>query len=391
MAEIVERERTLRVARAMDVIVAGGGIAGVAAALASARTGARTLLLEKEGALGGLATLGLVIMYLPLCDGYGHQVIGGVSEELLRKSVALGNLPMHEPWRHVPACWNGEGTPEERAKTRYRVDFDAAPMMLTLEQLLLDAGVELWYDTRLCAAVTHDGSVSHVIVENKSGRLALAAKAFVDASGDADLCYLAGEDTISSAENRRSGWHFTVSDAGDVRLHALTDPLYAPCPEGSRFYAGDNGADVSAYLQDMRKMICAHDAGGAIPFLIPTIPLFRMTRRLSGRETLTTDDLGQWREDAVAMTGDWRAPAPVYTIGLAHLQGRHTNLFAAGRCISSSGDTWDVTRVIPTCGATGQAAGTAAAMLARDGKLGLNALQGKLRADGMILDPALTR
>ena len=67
-----------------DVIVAGGGIAGVAAALASARAGAKTLLLEKESALGGLATLGLIVIYLPLCDGRGTKMSGSIAEELLR-------------------------------------------------------------------------------------------------------------------------------------------------------------------------------------------------------------------------------------------------------------------------------------------------------------------
>ena len=91
MAVLLEPGREVHIAATVDVAVAGGGIAGVAAALAAARTGAQTLLLEKECALGGLATLGLIVMYLPLCDGYGHQVIGGIGEELLRKSVEGGS------------------------------------------------------------------------------------------------------------------------------------------------------------------------------------------------------------------------------------------------------------------------------------------------------------
>ena len=128
----------------------------------------------------------------------------------------------------------------------------------------------------------------------------------------------------------------------------------------------------------------------AVPFLIPTIPLFRMTRRLIGQKTLTADDLGKWCEDAVALTGDWRRPAPVYAIGLAHLQGaKRENLFAAGRCISSEGDAWDVTRVIPTCAATGEAAGAAAAMYAQTGTVDVPVLQNSLKEAGAILDPSL--
>lgn len=391
----IDESRKIDVVRNVDVLVAGGGIAGVAAALAAARKGARTLLLEKECALGGLATIGLVIMYLPLCDGYGHQVIGGISEELLRASVKYGNLSLHEPWKAVPSCWDGEATVQERAKKRFRVDYDAAPMILVLEELLNEAGVEIWYDTRLCSTASSADRLTHAIVENKSGRLAIAARAFVDATGDADLCYLAGEETESSAENRRSGWYFSAKDDESPKLHPITDPLYAPCPPGSRFYAGDSGSEVSAYVQAMHGMILDHaktQPEGTLPFLIPTIPLFRMTRRLVGADTLTDEQLGLWREDTVAMTGDWRKPAPVYAIGLSHLQGvKNENLFAAGRCISSTGDAWDVTRVIPTCGATGQAAGAAAAMMALKGRLELGALQKQLKQDGMILDRGLTR
>lgn len=389
MPRIEEAARTLNVARSVDVLVAGGGIAGVAAALASARNGAQTLLLEKECALGGLATLGMIIRYLPLCDGYGHQVIGGIGEELMRESQRYGVLKMHGPWYGLPEVWTGEGSVEARAKKRFEADYDAGPMIMTLEKLLQEAGVEIWYDTRLCSASS--GGLTHVIVENKSGRLALEARAFVDATGDADLCFLAGESTESSDQNRRSGWYFSVRDDENPVLHPLTDPLYQPCLPGSRFYAGDRGSDVSAYVQDMHDMILENaQKQNAVPFLIPTIPLLRMTRRLLGRETLTEANLGQWRTDAVALTGDWRKPAPVYAIGLAHLQGvKSANLFAAGRCISSAGDAWDVTRVIPTCAATGEAAGLAAAMWAQTGAVDVPALQNRLKAAGAILDPSL--
>lgn len=389
MPRIEEAARTLNVARSVDVLVAGGGIAGVAAALASARNGAQTLLLEKECALGGLATLGMIIRYLPLCDGYGHQVIGGIGEELMRESQRYGVLKMHGPWYGLPEVWTGEGSVEARAKKRFEADYDAGPMIMTLEKLLQEAGVEIWYDTRLCSASS--GGLTHVIVENKSGRLALEARAFVDATGDADLCFLAGEATESSDQNRRSGWYFSVRDDENPVLHTLTDPLYQPCLPGSRFYAGDRGSDVSAYVQDMHDMILENaQKQNAVPFLIPTIPLLRMTRRLLGRETLTEANLGQWRTDAVALTGDWRKPAPVYAIGLAHLQGvKSANLFAAGRCISSAGDAWDVTRVIPTCAATGEAAGLAAAMWAQTGTVDVPALQNRLKAAGAILDPSL--
>ena len=78
-----------------DVIVVGGGVAGVSAALAAKRNGCKTLLVEKSVMLGGLATLGLIAIYLPLCDGRGRKVIGGIAEELLQLAIKYGydNLP----------------------------------------------------------------------------------------------------------------------------------------------------------------------------------------------------------------------------------------------------------------------------------------------------------
>ena len=80
---IREPQRQIPVSGNYDVAVVGGGVAGIAAALSSARAGAKTVLLERQFALGGLATLGLVTIYLPLCDGCGHQVSFGIAEELL--------------------------------------------------------------------------------------------------------------------------------------------------------------------------------------------------------------------------------------------------------------------------------------------------------------------
>jgi len=92
-----------------------------------------------------------------------------------------------------------------------------------------------------------------------------------------------------------------------------------------------------------------------------------MTRRLAGRRVLRESDKRRWFENTLGMTGDWRYPGPIYCLPMEILAAVHTsNLITAGRCISSAGRAWDVTRAIPTCAVTGQAAGTAAAFLALD-------------------------
>ena len=79
-----------KIREAYDVIVVGGGIAGISAAVAAGRLGSRVLLIEKGILLGGLATVGLISWYEPLCDGEGTQLIGGIGEELIRLSTSVG-------------------------------------------------------------------------------------------------------------------------------------------------------------------------------------------------------------------------------------------------------------------------------------------------------------
>ena len=99
MVHILESAREIPVIGEYEAVVAGGGIAGIPAAAAAARNGARVLLIEREYALGGMATLGLVTIFLPLCDGRGNQLVAGLGEELLRLSILHGaELPPPEVW-----------------------------------------------------------------------------------------------------------------------------------------------------------------------------------------------------------------------------------------------------------------------------------------------------
>jgi hypothetical protein len=130
------------------------------------------------------------------------------------------------------------------------------------------------------------------------------------------------------------------------------------------------------------------------PVVIPSIPEFRMTRRLSGVLELDEKDDKRWFEDAVGMTGDWRKAGPVLCLPYRCLIGRRTsNLITAGRCISVTTAAWDITRAIPTCAATGEAAGTAAAMAVRQrqalAELDVRRLQRRLRARGVIVNRTL--
>ena len=161
-----------------EVAVAGGGIAGVAAAVQAARCGKKTVLIEKSVYCGGLATGGLIYIYLPLCDGNGRQVTFGIAEELLRRSMKYGP-------GDVPSAWRLGKEAGER--NRFRNVFSPAAYIIALDEFLEENGVEVWFDTVVCGVRCEGEKLEAVTVCNKSGIGEICAERFIDATGDAEL------------------------------------------------------------------------------------------------------------------------------------------------------------------------------------------------------------
>lgn len=407
---VVEPARELPVTGAYDVAVVGGGMAGVAAAISAARNGVSVCLLERTCSLGGLATIGNVTVWLVLCDGMGRQVTAGLAEELLKLSVA--DLKRDNPnagFVGIPPRWktDGPGEGEGERNTRYLTRFNPFSYMLALEEAVVRAGVEIMYDTRLCNVITADQRVRYLIVENKSGRSAIECRTVVDASGDADVCYLAGEQTESLATNVLAGWFYYLTDDG-LNLVKMTNKFspYATT-EGAEgpFFRGDDAKDVTAQVLGSREMMRKRMAEirerhpDQEPQLIgpPSIPCLRMTRRLVGAMSLGERHRHQWFEDAVGLIGDWRRRGPVYAIPWRTLRAVRTlNLTAVGRCMSSDTTAWDATRGISACVLTGEAAGTASAIAVKKyggdlSALPVSELQRRLVDQGALLDPELVK
>lgn len=383
-----------------DVLVCGGGFAGIAAALAAARQGKQVILLEKLYILGGLGTAGIVTIYLPLCDGYGHQVSFGIAEELLRLSVSMGYEGQQDSY---PANWLESQDPARRTEqdNRFRVQYNPSLFAILAEQMLLNAGVEILYGTYAVAAHAENGKIDAVMIENKSGRQGIRARAVVDATGDADIAWFSGAPTAEyQLGNNLAAWYYHSGKAG-YQLQMLG---FADVPEDekkpgdkvqalvNRKFLGLDGDEISemtiqSHASTLNDIIRRRKEDPTlIPTMLATLPQIRMTRRIVGEYTQDIAEEHVSYADSIGMIANWRRRGPVYEVPFRTLySAKIKNLICAGRCTSTTDAQWDLMRVIPCCAVTGQAAGTAAAMTDDFSALDVAALQAQLVRDGAVL------
>lgn len=394
MKRYKEAERELEVSANTQVLVIGGGISGVAAAIAAARNGADVMLVEREYALGGLATLGLIAIYLPLDDGLGQQVIYGLGEELLRMSI------IHGCEGASPKAWLEDNDIEKRKKSRFVAQFNPMLFALEMERELRRLGIKILYGTVATAVIKENDRIAAVVVENKSGRTAITCKTCVDCSGDADIAHFAGADTaVHPKGNGLASWYY-YRENGDVRLKMFgladlppkkkedTDDPYGNVKVESLAnmrFSGVDGPELSEAVQEAHLKMYEDIIKGKekdpnyAPVAISSIPLVRMSRRLVGEYTMDDSEVRKRFDDSIGLTGDWRKPGPCYEIPFRTLySAKIPNLICAGRIISVTDTMWEITRVIPPCAVTGEAAGTAASMTDDFRTLDINALQKKL-------------
>lgn len=375
-----------------DIIVIGGGIAGCSAALAARRQGCSVLLLEKLTVLGGLATTGHIVIYLPLDDGYGRQVIGGISEELLLLSAKY-------------AYFGDDFSRWRETGKRYECKYNGPAFSLALEELLLNEGVEILYDTLFAGADIEDGCCRAVYTESKSGRTRIPCRAAVDASGDADLFARAGEGCVAG-KNNLAIWNYCVSapdrfrqrrggaDAPGLQLVSIGKIDTAQKAQTyEQPYYGDSCEDVTRFILDGHRLLLENMKAepSLVPASLPGMAQLRTSRRIEGAYELSDKDANAHFEDNIGGTGDWRKPGPVYEIPYRTLYTAGLkNVLSAGRCISTEGEAWEIVRCIPQAALTGQAAGTALAMVIASGEtvqtLSVQALRARLKEAGVLLD-----
>lgn len=390
---VLERERKTPIAFEADVVVAGGGPAGIGAAVAAARNGTKTILVERYGYLGGLATAGLVIVLPPPPLG-GTKGYGGILQEIVDRLFKLGAV-------------------QPKESNTGEVIFDPEAFKLVAGQMIEEEGVKLLLDSLVVGAIIEDNTIQGIIVENKSGRQAVTGKVIVDATGDGDIATIAGAPYEKSERGQALPMTLIYIIGGvdndGVREYQKKDPELRKAARkggfkchvwglkreelrGPSFLHMDQiakgqvvvwGGSIHADATDAEDLTDAemrlrerareelnflrrHVPGFENSYIAATAPYIgvRETRRIVGKYVLSEKDLKSKKKFPDAI--EWYAlPFPPHVHNIPYrclVPKRIDNLLVAGRCYSATHTAQNKVRDIPTCMAMGQAAGTAAAL-----------------------------
>jgi len=409
---------------AYDVVVVGGGPGGFAAAVAAARSGARVLLVERYGFLGGMATAGLVNPFMPF-ELNGRPLVGGIFQEVVSELKRMGAY-------------------DERTRA-----FDPEVLKYVLERMAIDAGVELLYHTCFVEAEASGGIIRRILVHNKSGLRWIEGRMFVDGTGDGDLAASAGApfekgrrpdglmlpmtlnfdlagvdvDLLPSREELNEAYR-RAKERGEITCPREDVQWFFTVHRGVIHFNttrvlgvdGTRAEDLTrAEIEGRRQMF------ELVEWLRRTFPAFRNayivrsgpqigvreTRRVLGEYVLTEEDILSARKfpDAICRSAypiDIHNPAGEGTILKYPPPGDYyeipyrcivplkvDNLLIGSRCISATHEAHSAVRIIPTVMAIGQAAGTAAALCVKLGvrprDLDYNVLREALRRQGAIV------
>ncbi len=403
------KDQNVKVDDSYDVIVAGGGPAGCAAATAAAREGNRVLLIESTGNLGGLGTSGMVPAWCPFTDGE-KIIYRGLAERVFREAK--------------------KGVPHEPADKFDWVTINPEYLIGVYDRMVSESGADILFFSRVAAVeMDSNDTVDALIVANKGGLTAYKAPVFIDATGDGDICAWAGADYLkgdSEGVLQKSTLCFSVANV-DTKAYL----------EGPELHSGHNpdSASARAFRTGRYPLLdthCCHNlvGPGVVQFNANHIEIKDTTdpRQLSdamrlGRQTADQhlEMLKEYRPDAFRdafvvktaiipgirdsrrivgdylFTGDdWRARRTfddeigrncyfidIHKSGVPHVHYNRgeshgipyrcltpkglRNVLTAGRCISTDDEAYGSLRVMPPCLVTGEAAGIAAFLATTSG------------------------
>jgi len=432
----IEKQKELEVLGEYDVIVCGGGPAGVCAGIASARAGLKTLLIEQFNCLGGMATIGLHQKIAPF-GGVGGlpDIVGGIPREIINRSVSDYKADYR----------NGE------------LFVDMEEFKYLLDRMAEEAGLELLYYTQLAEVIKENETVTGVIVTNKSGRFAAFAKRVIDCTGDADAAFRAGcpvtkgrpedgkmqpvtlmyrvggvdwpktEEARKPDRKLQKYWKEAIEKKYMSPFQTAMMGLWwvssRPNEVGVNFthmhYDGTNARDLTKASIEGRKQVkeAVYAMQKVLPgfeksYLIDTAGMIgvRETRRIVGQYTITVDDIKALTifEDSIGLGSAFIDIHNVDGAGMDKKAGfclpmgkyysipyrtmvpqKVKNIIVAGRCHSATHEAAGSTRWMSQAMVMGQAAGTAAEISLKENKgfaeLSFAKVKDKLLADKAIL------
>ena len=409
----INYSKVISVREKYDVLVLGGGAAGIGAALAAAEKGAKTALVERFGFLGGMATAGYVNPMSEFAYN-GRQVVGGIAWRFAQKLIENGGGLVEEP--------------------RCNVSFNPEIYKLSAQQLMDEYGVTCIMNTVLLDCLMEGNRITTVILANKSGTFALEAEQFIDCTGDADLCAMAGTEFLPQEEAMQPGttcftlsgvntetermhiihqrnhrfnhqatfvrepllklreqgvevpqfggpWLATTLVPGSITVNMTRSAMNATDPQDYQKAESKMRRDVFRLVELMKEHV--EEFKDCYLTSIATVAGVRESRRVKGVHVLTGMEYVKAFHfaDAIArsahavdihLPGDdgqkLNFPEDAGFIPYRSLiTATHPNLLVAGRCISADGEAFAAIRVQAPCMESGQAAGFAAAMCVKQG------------------------
>jgi hypothetical protein len=389
-----EPSKSLPVYGRFDVIVVGGGPAGFASALASARNGAKTLVVERFPFFGGTGTASLMACIV----GYRNQVkpdnlqtSKGIAEEVILKLKDINGLGKSTSYKAISQYATTKGD------LNYSYPIDTEKTKYLLLKMLYDAGADILFHTIFVDSIMEGNKIAGIIVENKSGRQAIYGKVIIDASGDADVSYKAGVPYWQAAVKKDNYlknclmYNVTIDPKNAEKLGGVitnNEKLYwgpasdRDCINADELTKSEIETRLAVYDDFKRNQDRAAPLlDGAYISETASMLGIRQTRFIKGVYQISNDDVLQGKkfDDSIAMSAQPIISYYGYRRFLEHtgyeipyrcfLPQKVEGLLVTGRCMSSDQQAYESWRAMAPVMCLGQAAGTAAALCVKTNKL----------------------